>query len=206
MGGLIVRLLKNTITLNDLDRKKAKILFQFSLVTVISLIGGILFTALLSDNATWRLSQKLLLSLSQAICYDRLLAKIWSISVWEILGISIIFLCSFTRAKYAVTNLVLIFFSFKLGVSSSIMRLTEISKLGFVPPLAFWVLKGFVVFLVLYYGYMLGFISLKSNSQAALGVKYPNLKRYAIKTLFALLIALCVLLINAIYCFIIYFL
>lgn len=200
----MVRLLKNTLNLNDRDREKARILFQFSLVTVISLIGGILFASLLSDGAIWRTSQKLLLSLNQDIPNDHLLSKIWSVSVAETIGILLIFLCSFTRAKYAVTNLALVFFGFKLGVSSSVVRLTEVSQIGFVHALAFWTFKGAILFLILYCAYMLGFMSL-ANTQAALGVNVV-IKQFASKTVFALAVTLCLLLLNAIYCYIIYFL
>ena len=200
----MVRLLKNTLNLNDRDREKARILFQFSLVTVISLIGGILFASLLSDGAIWRTSQKLLLSLNQDIPNDHLLSKIWSVSVAETIGILLIFLCSFTRANDAVTNLALVFFGFKLGVSSSVVRLTEVSQIGFVHALAFWTLKGAILFLILYCAYMLGFMSL-ANTQAALGVNVV-IKQFASKTVFALAVTLCLLLLNAIYCYIIYFL
>ena len=200
----MVRLLKNTLNLKDRDREKARILFQFSLVTVISLIGGILFASLLSDGAIWRTSQKLLLSLNQDIGDDRLIYKICSVSTVEIIGISVIFLCSFTRFKYAVTNLTLLFFGFKLGVSSSVVRLTEVSQIGFVHALAFWTLKSAILFLILYCAYMLGFMSL-ANTQAALEVNVV-IKQFASKTVFALAVMLCLLLLNAIYCYIIYFL
>ncbi len=188
------------------ETEKLKILFQFSIMLIASVIGGICFTALLSDTATQRLSQKALLSISEDIGTTLLIGKIWSISAIELICIAVLFVFSFSLVNYTVSDIALVFLGFKWGMSAAVVKLTGFESFGMGNSLSFWILRGAILFVIFFFACKMAFFSLDIRTSSLNGRGQINSKKLVSLILFALSVAIAIWLLNGIYCFVIYIL
>ncbi len=191
------------------DVEKAKIIFQFSLMLVASVIGGICFSRFVGENAINGMAARLYGHFFQALPAENLLSnffiRLLRTVLCDILCISIIFVFSFSFINYIVTDAVLIFTGFKFGMNAAVIKLATSDTLGVGNMLTYLLIRGVLLPIFLVFTCRMAIYSLKlrrfsgDNGRIAL-----NTKSLFLMLRETLTMLLAVMVFNIFYCVFVY--
>lgn len=203
-------------THNSISRmEQTKIAFQFVLMTVCSLLMGVLFAGVLSDQI-YADKMSLVSSHFEKIFVDcdriyEYFLCIFSYAVSDIICILIIFAVSFAIFNYVISDFVLIYSGFRVGIALSflfsfISNVEYTYNIGWIKYLVFLFFKVAILVLLLDYSYRAALYS--GNLKKTSSIGRPNLK---FKVLLPFLVSSfarmgAVIILNGLYCGLIFFL
>lgn len=187
------------------EQEKAKIVFQFSLTLIASVIAGIYFTRLISD-AFWADSALRLYSYFKTPFENTaigFLKNCLRACISDILCISLMFIFSFSFVNYFATDLILLFIGFKYGLNCALI-MSGGSSIGIGNSLSFLILKGSCLAVILLYSCRMSFYSLRLRGVWSAGRLRLDRKIIFSATIFTLAVSGVLLLIGALYSFLIF--
>ncbi|MBO7310048.1 MAG: hypothetical protein J6U86_01500 [Clostridia bacterium] len=143
------------------DIEKKKILFQFALMMISSVIGGISFIKLMSkemlDGISESITQHFSISLSSGMTFSEYIGKYFSLCLADLTCIFILLVSSFTFINYLVTDGVLVFLGFRYGINAALLSVTSV---GGGTSLCFWILRALILFVFFVYSCKMAFYAL----------------------------------------------
>ncbi len=192
------------------ELEKTKILFQFILMLVASVIGGICFSGLLGEQAIFDLTQCLSAHFNTKVTdadISFLLVKVIRTSLIDLCGISVIFVFSFSFINYMITDLLLVFFGFKFGLNASVIAVSGPVSMGIGNSLSYWLIKCGVLVIILICACKMAVRSLDMKRHSSDNGRLFFYKSTTFMLFIDTLVAIgAVLICNTLYCIFIYFL
>ncbi len=195
--------------------EKLKIAFQFLLMTVCSLIIGILISRALSadfyENSVLGVSSHFeTIFINCSVAYDYILC-IAAYSVYDLVCIIGIFLVSFAAFNYVATDMILVYCGLRFGLSVSflsafIKNASFAYSIGIIRYIVFIFFKIAVLLLILNYAYIAAVSSISLRRTASNGrmvISSGALLRFMVYTIAC---AGSVLILSGLYCWLIYLL
>lgn len=143
------------------DIEKAKIVFQFAVMLVASVIGGMCFSNLLTSSALQRFAAKLYISFNASSGEVSFIDIFTKIAVVDLVCIVLLFVFSFSFINYIVSDMILLFLGFRFGMNAAIIKLSGFSQIGLGNSLSFWVFKGLILFGIMLYTCVVAFKALE---------------------------------------------
>ena len=189
---------------NSTETEKAKIVFQFAVMLIVSVIGGICFSNMLTPTAIQRFTAKLYISFnasSPEVSFWDIFSKI---ALVDIACILVLFVFSFSFINYVISDIVILFLGFRFGVNSAVIKLAGFEQLGIGNSLVFWIFKGVLLLAVVLYACLAAFKSLefrKIGANRRTTINNKSLFRIILYTLSTIVVTL---IIDGIYCLLIY--
>ena len=192
----------------DAEIEKAKIIFQFVLMIVASFIGGILFARLLSDTAIDKLSQNVIshfsLQLRERFYIGELIEAFFKVCRVDVACVIILFVFSFSFVNYIVTDIVLIFCGFRVGINVALMYSISLSNIGYANSIIFFIFKAILIATLLFYACKMAISSLHLRRFSENGRMIADRRLLASVVLFAATVLGLTLIIDGLYCLLIY--
>lgn len=188
--------------------ERCKIVFQFVLMLIASVLCGIFFTRLLSDeylnSVLFDISKHFNAPFRELGEPREILMRYLSYCLSDLCCIVLVYLFSFSFINYAVTDMVIVFCGFKFGLSAALIWKITFVRIGFANCILFFALRGVLLVILLIYSYRMAIYSLhirrfSSNGRAMIGARdFLNILLLSISVLGSILI------INGLYCLLIY--
>ncbi len=182
------------------DTEKKKIIFQFILMLVSSVIGGICFSKLLShemtETAILRISHHFSVSYLNDFGFSEFLKEFFELCLPDIICISILLLASFTFINYMVTDFVLVFLGFRYGINSALLNIADIS---ISTSLLFCVLRIIILAIFLVYSCRMAFYALSFRRFSSNGRLVLSKSKLISAFIFTLTVIGAIFIINGIY-------
>ncbi len=193
----------------ELELEKRKIVFQFALMLVASVVGGICFSKLLGENIILSLTERISLHFSEQLPKIGALAQLFTtlirITLPDFICIGILFACSFSFVNYIISDAVLVFAGFRFGLNAALIKLAGISVIGVGNSLSFWLLRGVMLPILLIFSCKMAFYSLKLRRSSSANGRIVFDKRATLSMLFlTFTTAIAAFAINLLYCIFIY--
>lgn len=126
----------------SIEVEKTKIVFQFTLMTVASAIAGMCFPRLLTSNAIGNITGNTVKYFNTHLIGSEVINEFLRLSLVDVTCILILFIFSFSFINYVVSDLTLIFISFRFGINAAVIKLASFELVGVGASLCFWLLKG----------------------------------------------------------------
>ena len=196
-------------SVRSIELEKRKIIFQFTLMLIGSLICALLFTELLGEGAinssTERIVRHFSVNSEQALTLRTFSLMLLRTFCVEIFGIIITFVFSFSYINYLVSDVILIFLGFRYGLNAALVKLATFRAVGIANSLSFWVIGALQSALILYFSYRMGVYSIgmrKFSSESARTVL--DIRVVLSSVLLTLTSLLATLGLGALYCLILY--
>ncbi len=189
---------------NSTEAEKAKIVFQFAVMLILSVVGGICFSNMLTPTAIQRFTAKLYISFNASSSDVSFLDIFSKIALVDVACVLLLFVFSFSFINYVVSDITILFCGFRFGVNSAVIKLAGFEQLGIGNSLVFWILKGLLLLFVLLYACLAAFKSLelrKAGVSRRTTINNKSLFRIVLYTISAIIITL---LIDGLYCLLIY--
>ena len=130
------------------DQEKAKIVFQFSLMVVASVLAGIFLAKLASDEVLGISIDKLCVHFTKQSGAAMFFSNCLRACLSDLICLSILFVFSFSFVNYFATDLVLLFVGFKYGFGCALICL-DIAAVGYLNSLSYFIalfLQNIVLF------------------------------------------------------------
>ena len=188
------------------DIEKAKIVFQFAVMMVASVIGGMCFSNLLSASAIQRFTAKLYISLNATSADVSFLDIFIKVALVDIICVAILFVFSFSFINYIVSDIVIVFLGFRFGMNAAIVRLSGFSQIGLLNSLLFWIFKGIILFGMVFYACVAAFKALEIRRFSTSRRPRINNKALLKIVLSTIASAAFTLAFNGLYCLLVYIL
>jgi len=188
------------------DIEKAKIVFQFAVMLITSVLGGMCFSNLMSPSAIQRFTAKLYISFNASSVDVSFLDIFIKVALVDVICVALLFVFSFSFINYVVSDIVIIFLGFRFGMTAAIIKLSGISQIGLANSLFYWILKGSILFGILLYACVAAFKALElrrfgANSRPKINSR--SLLHIVVSTVVAMAFILAV---NGLYCLFVYIL
>lgn len=188
------------------DIEKAKIVFQFAVMMVASVIGGMCFSNLLSASAIQRFTAKLYISLNATSADVSFLDIFIKVALVDIICVAILFVFSFSFINYIVSDIVIVFLGFRFGMNAAIIKLSGFSQIGVADSLWFWIFKGVILFGIMLYACVAAFKALELRRFGANRRPRINTKALLHIVLSSVVAIAFTLAFNGLYCLLVYIL
>lgn len=205
-----MNLINNLGTSKEIKKEKAKILFQFTLMLVASVVCGICFSQLLSENTLFEISKEIQLHFSSFFgnCYyvEDYLGKLLCLSSSNLISILILFIFSFSFLNYIISDIIITFHGFCFGMNFSLFRMISFPQIGTRSSLLYLVSHFLLLLLLSFYAYTMALYSLKLRLFTNNGRAIVSKKLLFKIILFTLTILGTILIINGLYCLFIFLL
>ena len=187
--------------------EKQKIIFQFVLMTIASIIAGFCFAHLLNAET---LNNSLMANIScffsdlASGTFSEIFSSYLMLGIIDCLWVCLGFIFTFSFINYIVSDIFLIFSGFKFGINSALIKLIGVHHIGVVNSLSYWILKGCYLVMLTWYLCKLAFYSADMKRFSSNGRTILN-KNLTISCFLLMVSALgIVFIVNAIYFLIIY--
>lgn len=186
----------------ETELEKNKIIFQFALMLIASVIGGICFSNLLSEGALERAALKIIshYGASADNGVSELVLQYLVVCLPDIICVLVLFLFSFSFVNYVVSDAVLVFLGFRYGVNSAIIKITSFSVVGVGNSLAYWLLRASVLTVFMIFSCRMAFYSLSLRKFSQNGRLALDRKALLSQIIYALTVIGLLLMINGLYC------
>lgn len=188
------------------DIEKAKIVFQFAVMLVASVIGGMCFSNMLSSTAIQRFTAKLYISFNATSADVSFIDIFTKVAIVDVICVALLFVFSFSFINYIVSDMVIVFLGFRYGMSSAIIKLSDFSQIGLGNSLLFWIFKGLILFSIMFYASVAAFKALELRRFGANRRPKINNKSLLHIILFTALAMVFTLAVNGLYCLFVYIL
>ena len=192
-------------SLDEIKTEKAKILLQFVIMLIASLMLGIFVSKLLSEETRQGAFSMMLEHFSSRADQGRLsdmLSSFLRYSAFDVISFIIIFVFSFSFINYIVSDIILVLYGAKLGLSSSLI--ISASGLKAFDTVLFFIFKPIVVILIALYCYKMALLALDIRRFSSKGRYLSNSKKTLAMLTVSLVFIGSILLINGLYCLFIY--
>lgn len=194
----------------DIKTEKAKILFQFILMLIASVVCGIFFSQLLSENVLFEINKKIQLYFSSFFynCYyaEDYLDNFLYLSSFDLISAFILFIFSFSFLNYIVSDIIIISHGFCFGMNLSIFKMISFSQIGTSRSLLYFVSRFILLLLLSFCAYTMALYSLRLRLFTNNGRAIINKKLFLKMFLFTLTMLGTILMINGLYCLFIFLL
>ena len=188
------------------DIEKAKIVFQFAVMLIASVIGGMCFSNMLTESAIQRFTAKLYISFN-AMSNDVSFLNIFTeVALIDVICVALLFVFSFSFINYIVSDMVIIFLGFRFGMNAAIIKLSGFSQIGACNSLSFWIFKGIILFGIMLYACIAAFKALELRRFGANRRPRINNRSLLHIILFTLVAIVFILAVNGLYCLFVYIL
>lgn len=151
-----------------IETEKYKIIFQFSLMLVASVIGGIFFSKLLScdvtDKVVTEIAEHFNMTFNGKDVISDIIKQYIKFCIPDIICIALILVFSFSFINYIVLDCIIVYLGFKYGLNSAIVKSAAFSYIGFGNSLAYWFLRAAVLVLIVFFSCKMSFYSLSNRS------------------------------------------
>lgn len=194
--------------LGRLEAEKAKIIFQFSLMLIVSVIGGICLAKLVRDEVSEGLSEivcrHFLTLFTDGVELRDGVLYILRLCTADIACICIMLIFSFSFINYTVTDMVMVFCGFRFGLDVAVVFGTALKSIGGFDFAVFVVLRAAVALVLLAYACKTAIYSLNIRRFSYNGRLIISPKSVITAFLLTLTLLGAVLFINGLYCLLIY--
>ena len=175
---------------NQIRLEKQKIVFQFALVLMASLIAGVLFVGLVSDDVLNLISERIsrhFLSKNSTSFFVRNCAA-------NVICVFALYLFSFSFINYVVSDIILAFTGLCFGIFSRLCTLTSVENTIYI------FFKLLLLLLIFVYSCKIAIDSLRLKKILPNGRVSIENKIFAQITLLTAVSVLIILIINGLYC------
>lgn len=190
----------------ETELEKNKIIFQFALMLIASVIGGICFSNLLSEVALEKAALRIIshFGVSSDNGFSRLVWQYLGVCLPDIICALVLFLFSFSFVNYVVSDAVLVFLGFRYGVNSAIIKITSFSVVGVGNSLSYWLLRAAVLTVFMIFSCRMAFYSLSLRKFSQNGRLVLDRKALLSQMIYTLTVIGLLLMINGLYCIFIF--
>lgn len=190
---------------HSIRTEKEKIIFQFTLMLIASIVCGMLFSKLLSDSALQSSADKIVRHFCNQDIDGNMLSAFKKYYILfcipSIICVAVVFIFSFSFVNYVVTDTVLVFLGFRYGFNSALIAVSALSKIGIFHSLVYWILHAVIIAVALIYSCRMAFYSLTLRSFSANGRLIVERKALLSSLIFTLTVVGLILIVGGVYCF-----
>lgn len=187
--------------------EKRKIIFQFILMSLTSVIAGFCFAHLLNEDTFNGIIKTTISDFylnSKSTSFSELLQSYFKFCLPDILCIIIGLIFTFSFINYIISDIALIFLGFKFGINSALIKMAGFNQLGILSSLSYWLLKGCSLLIFTVYFCKLAFCSLEMKRFSRNGRVILNKKATLLSIVLTLSILGLTFIVNGIYFIFIY--
>ena len=193
---------------NSEQTERSKIIFQFVLMLIASILCGVFFVQILSDNyldnALVNVSKHFNAPFKGHTDIEGILSSYLSYCFFDICCIVLIYIFSFSFISYAVTDITIAFCGFRFGMGIALLWQLAFVRIGFFNCGVFVVLRLLMLVVLLIYSYKMAFYSLRIRISSTNGRAVIFTKGFFSTLLFSLSAVGVTLIIDGLYCLLIY--
>ncbi len=147
------------------EKETVKIIFQFFLMSIASVAGGICLAHMLDsttvDKLSYRLSAHFASELPQTSPISFLFGIILRTELADLLCIALLLIFSFSFINYFISDIILVFLGVRYGINSAIIFCYAFTVVGLGNSLCYWLCKGVLLVLILIFACKIAILSLK---------------------------------------------
>ena len=186
------------------ETEKNKIVFQFALMLIASVIGGICFSNLLSDSALEKAMMKIIshfeASAKSSTGFSGLMLEYINFCLSDIICAVALFIFSFSFVNYIVSDAVLVFLGFRYGMNAAIIKLASFSVIGVGNSLSYWLLRAVILSVFMLFSCRMAFYSLTLRKFSPNGRLVVDRRALISEIIYLLTVIGLLLMINGLYC------
>ncbi|MBQ8818744.1 MAG: hypothetical protein IJZ83_09210 [Clostridia bacterium] len=181
--------------------EKYKIIFQFALMSLASVIAGICLAHLLNESALEKTLQKIILHFkdSRGSSFSESALKYAYICLPDIFSIALIFIFSFSFINYVISDFVLVFVGIKFGINASLIKLMGFEEIGIINSLSYWLIRFVLLIALTAYSCGMAFYSMEIKKFTQAGRIILNKKTTLLSILLTLTFIGLIFMLNGIY-------
>ena len=198
----------NSARNNSEQLERSKIIFQFVLMLIASILCGVFFVQILSDsyldNVLVNVSKHFNAPFKGHTDIDGVLSSYLAYSFSDICCIVIIYIFSFSFISYIVTDITIAFCGFRFGVGIALLWRLAFVRIGFFNCGVFVVLRLLMLVILLIYSYKMAFYSLRIRISSTNGRAAIATKGFFSTLIFSASVSGAMLIIDGLYCLLIY--
>ncbi len=135
------------------ELEKNKIIFQFTLMIIVSVVGGICFSKLLGETVLEKLTEQIINHFSSKLPSEKVLsyltARLFKTALSDFLCIVTVFVFSFSFINYTVSDAVIVFCGFKFGINTAVIVMSKVTALGIGNSLSYILIRGIMLAVLL---------------------------------------------------------
>ncbi len=187
----------------EIKKEKAKIVFQFALMLVSSVVCGVCLSRLLSEATFVKIGNKIQLYFS---CFfdgcnkwQDYMSSFLPLNFFDVLCVLILFIFSFSFLNYIVSDIIIILCGFSFGINLSVFC-AFFSQIGISSSLLYLICKFLILILISSYAWIMALYSLHLRRFTGNGRAIINKRTLLLVSVLTLTVLGTILMINALYC------